>query len=203
MKKVLHDLNDNTIRKQRGMCRFSALVQGIVKTASNHNGRQLWVWVSVWVGIRPLMDIRHKGAVSTRQGDPQFTTASRSYFRWLLQAAVCFMPHESDAVTVCFMPHESDAVTVSGRFAWWLLATVAMAYWYYENELQMVKMCLQYNNVASTADTLTDLTTNKGKVAESYINWELLNADWSTMFTSVVAASKRHTHIWAAREHTE
>ena len=31
--------------------------------------------------------------------------------------------------------------------------------------------------VASTADTLTDLTTNKGKVAESYINWELLNAD--------------------------
>ena len=41
-------------------------------------------WVSVWVvGIRPLMDIRP----------------------WLLQAAVCFMPHES------------DAVTVSGRFA--------------------------------------------------------------------------------------
>ena len=110
------------------MRRFSALVQGIVKTASNHNGRQLWVWV----GIRPLMDIRHKTAVSTRQGDPQFTTASRSHFRWLLQAAVCFMPHKS------------DAVTVSGRFAWWPLATVAMAYWYYENELQMVKMRLQY-----------------------------------------------------------
>ena len=63
-------------------------------------------WVSVWVvGIRPLMDIRHKGAVSTQQGDHQFTTASRSHFPWLLQAAVCFMPHES------------DAVTVSGRFA--------------------------------------------------------------------------------------
>ena len=30
---------------------------------------------------------------------------------------------------------------------------------------------------ASTADTLTDLTTNKGKVAENYINWELLNTD--------------------------
>ena len=131
-KKCWNDLNDNTIRKQRGMRRFSALVQGIVKTASNHNGRQLWVWVSVWVGIRPLMDIRHKSAVSTRQGDPQLTTASRSHFRWLLQAAVCFMPHKS------------DAVTVSGRFAWWPLATVAMAYWYYENELQMVKMRLQY-----------------------------------------------------------
>ena len=131
-KKCWHDLNDNTICKQRGMRRFSALVQGIVKTASNHNGRQLWVWVSVWVGIRPLMDIRHKSAVSTRQGDPQFTTASRSHFRGLLQAAVCFMPHKS------------DAVTVSGRFAWWPLATVAMAYWYYENELQMVKMRLQY-----------------------------------------------------------
>ena len=31
--------------------------------------------------------------------------------------------------------------------------------------------------VASTADTLTDLTTNKGKMAEGYINWELLNDD--------------------------
>ena len=41
MKKMLHDLNDNTIRKQRGMRRFSALVQDIVKTASNHSGRQL------------------------------------------------------------------------------------------------------------------------------------------------------------------
>ena len=51
--------------------------------------------------------------------------------------------------------------------------------------------------VASTADTLTDLTTNKGKVAESNINWELLNTDRSAMFTSVVSASKRHTNIWA------
>ena len=32
-------------------------------------------------------------------------------------------------------------------------------------------------------------------MAEGYINWELLNDDWSTMFTSVVAASKRHVHI--------
>ena len=31
--------------------------------------------------------------------------------------------------------------------------------------------------VASTADTLTDLITNKGKMAEGYINWELLNDD--------------------------
>ena len=31
--------------------------------------------------------------------------------------------------------------------------------------------------VASTADTLTDLTTISGKVAESYLNWELLNTD--------------------------
>ena len=76
-----------------------------------------------------------------------------------------------------------------------------MAYWYYENEVQMAKMCLRYI-AATIADTLTDLTTNKGKVAESYINWELLHTDWSAMFTSVVAASKRHAHIWA-REHTE
>ena len=40
--------------------------------------------------------------------------------------------------------------------------------------------------VASTADTLTDLTTNKGKVAESYINWELLNADWVMLKKSVL-----------------
>ena len=40
-------------------------------------------------------------------------------------------------------------------------------------------------------------------MAEGYINWELLNDDWSTMFTSVVAASKRHVHIWVAREHAE
>ena len=48
--------------------------------------------------------------------------------------------------------------------------------------------------VASTADTLTDLTTNKGRVAESNINWEHQNTDRSAMFTSVVSASKRHAH---------
>ena len=41
---------------------------------------------------------------------------------------------------------------------------------------------------------MTDLTTNKGKVAESNINWKLLNTDRSALFTSVVSASKRHAH---------
>ena len=49
--------------------------------------------------------------------------------------------------------------------------------------------------LASTADTLTDLTTNKGKVAESNISRELLNTDRSAMFTSVVSASKRHANM--------
>ena len=61
------------------------------------------------------MDIRHKSAVSTRQGDPQFTTAS--------------------------------AVLPDDRWQPLLWPTDIMK------------------------------TTNKGKMAEGYINWELLNDD--------------------------